>query len=1023
MKKNDRARNISRQLIFMLFFGISLVACERDSGPADGGPGGLPEFCETKKDEIFKPSVNIIADPEDSKVPFEVTIRAEAQPGSEYTEIVKYQWDLNGDQIYDLETEDNEIFYEFLEPSQYTISVQAFDNCELTGVDVINVIARRNQPPVIQDFSSSPFSDGSAPFLVTLIARTYDPDGKIIRAEWDLDNDPEGVFEIITQASGPSQYYNFEFPYTFRKAGWYSVRVKVMDDNGATTVSAPLLIKVQLSIVNVFRRLYGASSANSVTVDLDEESNSATIYVTMGKGGISILSIPDLSNPSQVLLYGRIQTSVLGRAKNMEKYGDFLYLPTEDTGLMVYYVPSPYYSVYVGRLSYCTAEDVAVSEYNGKVFAFVACSFPPDLEVYDVTQYYDPEYPYEPALFAHTATTEFGGQPGEAVAVKWDPRGFVYVAVGRQGTVVYDFRNVTYMHGIPLIGLAPSLYSPTGLYRSFPVDIGYADYSDGRRYLSMADVWDQGMVPDNLYGCGEVVTYDVTDLESPEGSLFVFGEPLAPMYASGTTASAFLKYRFTAEKGNPWMPATLYKNGEKQPDSSYTLTKAREVVIGEYDPAATYSFDYIRRWLGRIYTQCWPGYWFPHEGITAVSDLVFVAGGTWGMQVIDNSDPSNPRQALPLKYYTNNRYDPNTKWTEEKVFEIEVCGDISFLADGGLGLTIIENRITGPAPYTVMPRLIRTYSTSGDPKSLHLRRPDLLLAIGRGGVDILDTSFPSIPGIIANIDSPGITVDVWETEGREYVFLADRNIPEYDPDPADEDALWIADRDYPSPFLPSLLTRWPDDPAALSDVKAVWGSGNRVYLLADRLYVLDITIPEEPYLLGWKSINMYDILAEGDFVFYLDSEGFKILDCRYPEAITVIGSFQPEGGKRLRGFDVEGEYAYVVDGQYLRVLDIGYPEAISEVAQIQVTQELDRVFNEVRVVNGYAFVGAGEESIKGGLVVADVRSLESIGLLGEILDYGVADIEAFREEIMYSYYAYTIDDEDTFYVYQVIGLE
>ena len=1022
MMKERRGIHRTKWFFPLVFLLVSPFACEKAAGPGSEGPGTLPDFCVEKEDEIFAPTVEIGAVPLEAKVPFTAVLRAEAEPGSEYTEIVKYQWDLNGDQIYDLETEESEIEYEFIEPNQYTISVQAFDNCELTGFDLANVRALQNQPPVIDNFSASPSPEGYSPLSLTLIARTYDPDGVIIRAEWDLDNDPEGVFEIVTEVAHPQKYQNFEFPYTFRKAGWHYVRVKVVDDNGATAVSTPLLVKVKLTISNIFRRLYGSASVNSVAMEVDEEANSAALFAAMGAGGISSYFVPDLSDPSQITLTGRIQTSIYGYAKQVEKYGDYLYIPTESTGLMVYFVPSPYYSIYGGRLTYCTAEDVAIGEFDGKVFAFVACSYPPDLEVYDVTQLYDPEYPYEPALFAHTATTEYGGQPGEAVAVKWDPRGFVYVAVGRQGTVVYDFRNVTYMGGIPFLGLAPSLTNATNTFRSYPVDITWADYTDGRRYLSMVSVWDQGNAADNPFGCGDVVTYDVTDLESQEGSLFVFGEPLTPVYPSGTTASAFLKYLFSKEEGNEWGPATLYKDGEQLSDAKYSLKGVREVVIAEYDPAASYTFDYVRRWLGRIRPRCWPGYWYPPEGATAVPDLVFVAGGGWGMQVIDNADPSNPRMAIPDRYSAN-AWDPNVKGNDW-VYEIEVSGDVSFLADGNLGLTIVDNRITGPPPpYKVEPKLIRTYSSSGDPQSLHLRRPDLLVAIGIGGVDILDTTFPGDPYIMANIDSPGITVDVWESEDRGYVYLADKNVPEYDPDPADEDALWIADRDYPYSYLPSLVSSWPADPSTLSNAQAVWGVGSRVYLLANKFYVLDMTIPEEPYLLGSTDLYASKIVHEGDFAFYLIEGDLKILDCRYPEAITVIGHYDAGGNTYLWGLDVEGDYAYVIDGQNLRVLDIGYPEVITEVSSIRVNQESDRLFTEVEVVDGYAFVGAGDISLKGGLVVVDANNPMSMNILGEHLIYGVTDIAAMKDEASYSYYVYTIDDEEAFYVYRVVGLQ
>jgi len=1018
-RSKNQVRGVTRLILSLLVCStLVLVSCQKHKKiPPDHG-NGLPDICVEKHDEIFSSAVTVTidVDPLKAKVPFRATLKATATP-TEYTEIVKYQWDLNGDQVYDLETEQDEIEYEFIAPQRVTVSVQAFDNCGLSGNIQANIDAQQNQPPEILAFYAD-HQQGPSPLNTLLVVRARDPDGVLVRCDWDLNTD--GDFEQSAGADPPAKIYDFALAHSFTRAGWYRVRARVMDDNGAITYSNEIIVKVSLSIRRIFARDYGSGQAESLALDMNEAGNLADIYTAMGSSGIAIFTIPDLSQPGQLTLIGRAEAS--GYARKIRKYGDVVYLANEDVGLMIYFIPSPYYVSYEGQLVFCQISDVEVAEYGGRVYVFAACAYPAMLEIYDVTSWYDDLYPSEAGLFSINYTPELGGGQGtEAVSVKWDPRGFIYLGLKNRGAVVYDFRNPSWGEPVPILGIAPTLalYYLNRPDPYNPVSLDFADHPrSGKRYLYLGGTCDSGWD----YRKNEVVTYDISDLSSATGSLFVFGEDLHPRsFPSSGTATAHLLNPAVPYYGNDIIPANLYKNGFMIPDGEYEFHGAQDIIIHGYDQLAVYKFDYVRNWISRFndFKDDDQGPYL--KSITVKDDILYAAMGGYGMQIVDYSDPIHPRMAISDR---DERFDPNTKGNDS-VNQIGVYGDYSLIADGYLGVTAARNHIAGTGPYSATPELIRSYNTSGSPKDIFLRRPELLVALGKGGVDIMDVSFsPQNPVILANVDTPGESYGVWESPGRDYIYVADRNIKEADPDPADEDALWVVDRNHPSPDTPSLLNKWPADPGTISNISAVWGTEGRLYLMAERLYILDTLDPTAPVFAGTIDIYPKQLVVKGNLIYSLNLFGLQVLDCRYPQAVTLIGEYHsPDSALVLRGFDIQGDYAYVSDGVNLRVLDLTFPGAITEVTRIAITGDNDRIFSTVKAFENFAVLGAGIESLKAGLAIVDISNPRSLNMLGLEPDYIIAKLEAFKDENSGYYYIYTLDGEVQFSVFQVSGLD
>ena len=133
--------------------------------------------------------------------------------------IVGYEWDLDGDNLYDRKTDLPRLAHSYESDGRYTVS------CRLTDRDGRTAVVRRtitvtNAPATV---------DAGGPYRtqvnteVALSGKASDPDNEIVSYSWDFDGDGKGDWSSSKEA---------DTRYTFRRAGEYVISFVVKTDDG-----------------------------------------------------------------------------------------------------------------------------------------------------------------------------------------------------------------------------------------------------------------------------------------------------------------------------------------------------------------------------------------------------------------------------------------------------------------------------------------------------------------------------------------------------------------------------------------------------------------------------------------------------------------------------------------------------------------------------------------------------------------------------------------------------------------------
>jgi PKD repeat protein len=136
-------------------------------------------------------------------------------------EVVAWLWDF-GDGT--TSTEQNPT-HRYAENGRYTVKLTVMDNEGGEGSKTVELEVLNVSP--LASFSYSPAEPGIGQRVEFDASGSTDPDGEIVKYEWDLDGD--GTFETESEEAAAEAVYE--------QAGIYRVALRVTDDDGATATS------------------------------------------------------------------------------------------------------------------------------------------------------------------------------------------------------------------------------------------------------------------------------------------------------------------------------------------------------------------------------------------------------------------------------------------------------------------------------------------------------------------------------------------------------------------------------------------------------------------------------------------------------------------------------------------------------------------------------------------------------------------------------------------------------------------
>ncbi len=142
--------------------------------------------------------------------------------------IALFEWDFNGDGIYDQSsTHTGEAVYTYTVAGTYNASLRVTDDLGKSATDKVMVTVRPpNSPPSANAGANASVLVGTK---VSFNGIAYDIDGSIVMYEWDFDGD--GTWDWSSTSSGVANH-------TYTTIGTYVAKLRVKDNDGATTIAS-----------------------------------------------------------------------------------------------------------------------------------------------------------------------------------------------------------------------------------------------------------------------------------------------------------------------------------------------------------------------------------------------------------------------------------------------------------------------------------------------------------------------------------------------------------------------------------------------------------------------------------------------------------------------------------------------------------------------------------------------------------------------------------------------------------------
>jgi hypothetical protein len=367
---------------------------------------------------------------------------------------------------------------------------------------------------------------------------------------------------------------------------------------------------------------------------------------------------------------------------------------------------------------------------------------------------------------------------------------------------------------------------------------------------------------------------------------------------------------------------------------SAALGPGRDVIVdGDYAyVAAVDSVHIVDVSMPATPTQVGAVYTGVATSVFLSGTVLYVADGSAGLIALDVSDRTAP---VILDTYA----------TPGNAYDVVVWGNYAYVADGTGGVLVVN--VTDPSSLS----LGGSYAASGDVRSVDVGGNFAVYTNG-AGVGVLDISDPTAPvldGTIAiaavnGIDLYGEFAYAVGGTGLHILDLFDHAYPAVLGTPSvpnasravvDGDIVYVVDD------TRALLAYDITDPSSASLLGSTLLESNNVnragldirgdlaYVASESLYVVDISDPTAPVVIGTDRIAQggYDVEVKGDYAF-IAGEYFRVDDISDPTSPTAVQAGPPVAGPWGSSVEVVGDYAWAV-GAAIYIYDISDPTALS----------------------------------------------------------------------------------------------
>jgi len=381
--------------------------------------------------------------------------------------------------------------------------------------------------------------------------------------------------------------------------------------------------------------------------------------------------------------------------------------------------------------------------------------------------------------------------------------------------------------------------------------------------------------------------------------------------------------------------------------------------------------------------------------VTGDPPVAHLAIADWGYQMVDVSVPWN-LQIVDTQLWKD-IYDP-CGGCDDHAYGIAAHGNHAYLAEGTWGMMVVKNNFWGGYPARATTTLVTSYHTSGDPGDLKVVGDRLLIALGRGGMDVYDLTNPGSPALVGNVDTPGEAKGVWASD-LNWAYVSDRDSTAGTYPAVDEDGLRVIDL-ATQPTRPAITGSAV--PSGLSAAGRVYVDGTRslAYLCADKLYLIDVSDKNNPSPLGnFAAADPRDVAASGSYAYVVYQDSFKVLNVSNPAVPSEAASVALVNGRSIAK---SGNLVYVASaGAGLKIFDVSVPGVITARGAYAATAY------DAEVRGAYAFVAADAA----GVLVLDVSNPAAPSLLAQkSLSPKVANRISVRyDDGARAYYAYTLN--------------